>query len=78
VLNRLVALAGKVINAAELEQERMSLKNTVTLLRREKAHLESSVQQLKHQRGILQTYVAESAQVTSEALESETLSDKIE
>ena len=76
VLNRLVALAGKVINAAELEQERMSLKDTVTLLRREQAHLEASVQQLKHQRGILQTYVAESAQVTSEALESGKFSDK--
>ena len=78
VLNRLVALAGKVINAAELEQERMSLEDTVNLLREEQAHLEASVQQLKHQRDNLQTYVAESAPVTREALESEKVSDNLD
>jgi hypothetical protein len=78
VLNRLIALAGKVINAAELEQERMRLKDTVTLLHREQAHLEASVEQLKHQRDILQSYVARSAQVTSEALQSEKVSDNLE
>jgi len=49
VLNRLVALAGKLVNAAELEQERLRLDHTVTLLRREQAQLEASVPQLKKQ-----------------------------
>jgi ApbE superfamily uncharacterized protein (UPF0280 family) len=78
VLNRLIALAGKVINAAELERERMRLEDTVTLLHREQAHLEASVEQLKHQQDILQSYVARSAQVTSQALENKKVSDNLE
>ena len=59
VLNRLVALAGKVINGIDLERERMGLEHTVTLLRAEQAQLEASVQQLKNQRDMLQSHVAQ-------------------
>ena len=67
VLNRVVAQAGKVIHAAELERERMRLEHTLTLLRAEQEQLEASVQQLKIQRDILQPYVAQLAQMASEA-----------
>ena len=60
VLNRLVALAGKMINAAELERERMRLEHTVTLLRAEQAQLEASVQQLKNQRDTFQPNAVQS------------------
>ena len=72
VLNRLVALAGKIINAAELEQERMRLEQRVTLLRGEQAHLEASVQQLKNQQDTLQPHVGQSAHVASETRENKT------
>jgi hypothetical protein len=71
VLNRLVALAGKIINAAELEQERMRLEHTVALLRGEQAHLEASVQQLKNQQDMFQPHVGQSAHVASATWESE-------
>lgn len=57
VLNGMVAQAGKVIQAAELERERMRLEHTVTLLRGEQAHLEACVQQLKNQRDTFQPHV---------------------
>lgn len=60
VLNRLVALAGKMINAAELERERMRLEHTLTLLRAEQAQLEASVQQLKNQRDTFQPNAVQS------------------
>jgi hypothetical protein len=63
VLNRLVALAGKVIHAAELERERLRLEHTLTLLRAEQAQLEAGVQQLKNQQDTLQPHVAQSAHV---------------
>ncbi|MEO7863477.1 MAG: hypothetical protein ABIU05_24175 [Nitrospirales bacterium] len=59
VLNRLVALAGKVIHAAELKLERMRLEHTVTLLRAEQAQLEASIEQLKNQRDTLQPHVVQ-------------------
>jgi hypothetical protein len=55
VLNRLVAVAGKLVNAAELEQERLHLEHTVTVLRRQQAQLEANVQQMKNQLGTGQT-----------------------
>ncbi|MBK5282653.1 MAG: hypothetical protein JJE16_11245 [Nitrospiraceae bacterium] len=63
VLNRMVAQAGKVIHAAELEGERMRLEQRVTLLRAEQAQLEASVQLLKNQRDTLHPHVAQSAHV---------------
>ena len=59
MLNRLVALAGKVINAIELERERLCLEHTVTLLRAEQAQLEASVLELKNQRDTLQPHEAQ-------------------
>jgi hypothetical protein len=41
VLNRLVAVAGKLVNAAELEHERLRLEDAVAVLRREQAQLKS-------------------------------------
>ena len=63
MLNQLVAQAGKVIRAAELEQERRHLDHTVTMLRAEQAQLEASVQELKNQQDALQPDVAQSAHV---------------
>ena len=59
MLNRLVALAGKVIHAAELELERIRLEHTVTLLRAEQAQLEASVQELKNQRDTVHLHKAQ-------------------
>ena len=59
VLNRLVALAGKMINGIDLERERMGLEHTVTLLRAEQVQLEDSVQELKNQRDTRHPQVAQ-------------------
>ena len=55
VINRLVAIAGKAINAAELERERLRLETNVRALREEQAQLEVSIQQLKNQLATSQT-----------------------
>jgi len=72
VLNRMVAQAGKVIHAAELEQERRRLKQRVTVLRAEQAQLEASVQELKNQQNSLHPHVAQVAPVASAGREHET------
>jgi len=72
VLNRLVAQAGKVIYAAELERERMRLEHTLTLLRAQQAQLEASVQQLRSQLDTLQPHVAQSAHGGSAERDRET------
>lgn len=71
ILNRMVAQAGKVIHAAELERERRRLEHTLTVLRAEQAQLEASVQRLKNQRDTFQPHVAQSAHVARAAWESE-------
>jgi hypothetical protein len=43
VMNRMVSIAGMVINAAELERERMRLEQEVIFMRAEKAALEASI-----------------------------------
>lgn len=63
VLNRLVALAGKIINAAELEGERMRLEHVVMSLRAEQAQLEANLQQLKDRRDRLEPQ-AQSSEIT--------------
>jgi hypothetical protein len=47
VSNRLVALAGKVVHAVELEEERLRLEQAVTVLRELQAELETRVRQLR-------------------------------
>jgi hypothetical protein len=49
VLNRLISIAGKLINAAELEQERTRLEQAVKLLREEEAQLNARIQRCKDQ-----------------------------
>lgn len=55
VLNRLVKVAGKLVNAAELEQERRRLVDAVMALRREQTQLEAHIQQRKNQLNTSQT-----------------------
>ena len=57
MINRLVAVAGKAINAAELERERLRLETNVRVLREEQAQLEVSIQQLKNQLATSQTEI---------------------
>jgi hypothetical protein len=72
VLNRMVRMAGEVINAAELERERIRLDHEVTLLRAEQRQLQVSVQQLRNQWETLQFQVDQLAHVVGEGREPET------
>src|SRR5262249_17880301 len=49
VVNRLISMAGKMINAADLERERVRLEDEVMLLRKEKGELEASIVKYKNQ-----------------------------
>jgi hypothetical protein len=66
LVNRLVAMSGKVINAAELERERGHLEQEVVLLRAEQAQLKGGIKHLRNQLDSLQPTAPGSALIQGE------------